>query len=216
MEEISWTQQWLRLGSSWTQAALFPTRTQRLQTNIGVIFPNSWFASGFLEGNTLNKLMRRRREWPPDQVNDFNTQPWFSTLQWGTPEGAQPKTLGSSRCSPLWSSGDERMAQQPTAVIKTSTLIEVRKEEEEEEEGVAGAHIKDLKEYWGGWLGVTGHRMLSQHNGSQHIKARVQKHVERRYYKNRNHGEGEGGRGDVRAISSQYSGPLRISGNVAI
>lgn len=58
--------------------------------------------------------------------------------------------------------------------------------------------------------------MLSQHNGSQHIKARVQKHVERRYYKNRNHGEGEGGRGDVRAISSQYSGPLRISGNVAI
>lgn len=39
------------------------------------------------------------------------------------------------------------MAQQPTAVIKTSTLIEVRKEEEEEEEGVAGAHIKDLKEY---------------------------------------------------------------------
>lgn len=79
------------------------------------------------------------------------------------------------------------MAQLPTAVIKTSTLIEVREEdgegedaeEEGEEEGIARVYIEELKVSWGGWLGVTGHRIFSRHNGSQHIKAGVQKQIGR-------------------------------------
>lgn len=66
----------------------------------------------------------------------------------------------------------------------------------------ARVYTEKLKVHWGGWLGVTGHRMLSRHNGSQHTNARVQKHAMRRFYKKEEQWGVE-----VRAISPSTVGP---------